>query len=149
MTLDSCILCKEYLFYGRLAHHCPPSWLVWQEGDEVTDDHRKIYAHTEEQAIEKALRPILNDEFDDDVRTFCVLSGDTNYFFDKEELVTTQLTLADGDYYHDDEDEETERLFYEDKVKKLTESIASEAANIKKFEVTAYMTYELSFQKVK
>ena len=144
MTLDSCIKCKEYLFYSNLSHRCPPSWLVWQEGDEVTDDHRKIYANTEEQAIEKALRLILNDEFDDDVRTFCVLSGDSNYFSDKEELVTVQLTLKDEDY-----EDEDEKQCYEDEIQKLTESIASEAANIKKFEVSAYMTYELSFQEVK
>lgn len=70
---------------------------------------------------------------------------------DKEELATTQLTLANGDYYDEDEDEdeEKERRFYEDKIKDLTESIATETAKIRKFEVTPYVTYEFSFQEIK
>ena len=145
MPLETCFYCKEYIFSDSLfRHRCPPSWLVWQEGDEVADVPRKIYARTEETAIEKALRPILNDEFDDDTRTFFVLPGDTNYFMDKEELETTQSTLKDEDY-----EDEDEKQFYEDKVKKLTESIATETAKIRKFEVTPYVTYEFSFQEIK
>lgn len=145
MPLKKCPLCYEYLLFDY--HRCPPAWLVWSEEEpEPTEDPPKVYAETEEKAIEKILAPILNEEFDDDPRIFFVLPSNSNYFSDKEELKDIQETLKDEDFFESYDAED--RQHYEDTAKKLIASIESETTKIKKFEVTPYYTWGLNFTAI-
>jgi hypothetical protein len=141
--LEKCPVCKEFKFSG--SHRCPPSWLVWDDENQM-EEPLKVYAVTEEKAIEKILSPILHDEFDDKLRIFFVLPSNSNYFGDKEELEEIQETLKDEDFFESYDDED--RQDYEEKAIKLAASIESETAKIKKFEVQPYMTWGLNFKLV-
>ncbi len=152
MTLEKCPLCQEYT-YDWLPHTCPPSWFVWEQGDEpIDEDPRPIYAKTEEKAIDKYLAPALNDEFNNSERIICVLFGDSSYFDDKSELSSLKETLSDieealkegsfSEYY-----EEGDKQFYENKVEKLTASIKSESEKLKTFNVQPYLTWTLECEE--
>jgi hypothetical protein len=144
MTIQQCNICNEYT-YDWLNHTCLPSWFVWDD-EKLIEEPLDVYAVTEEKAIEKILSSILNEEFDDDLRTFFVLPSNSNYFRYKEELESIQETLKDEDFfeYYDEED----RQNYEDKAKKLAASIESESEKIKQYNVQPYMTWMLKCEQI-
>jgi hypothetical protein len=116
------------------------------DDEKLIEEPLDVYAVTEEKAIEKILSSILNEEFDDDLRTFFVLPSNSNYFRYKEELESIQETLKDEDFfeYYDEED----RQNYEDKAKKLAASIESESEKIKQYNVQPYMTWMLKCEQI-
>jgi len=144
MTIQQCNICNEYT-YDWLNHTCLPSWFVLDD-EKLIEEPLDVYAVTEEKAIEKILSSILNEEFDDDLRTFFVLPSNSNYFRYKEELESIQETLKDEDFfeYYDEED----RQNYEDKAKKLAASIESESEKIKQYNVQPYMTWMLKCEQI-
>jgi hypothetical protein len=151
--MNQCPFCKEDT-YDWLCHTCPPSWFVWRGGEEPTGEtDYLIYAKNEEKAIEKYLAPSLDDQFDNEERIICVLSGNSSYFDDKEELSSIKETLSDieealkeGNFleYYDEGDKQ----FYENKAQKLADSIKSESSKIKQYNVQPYMTWMLECEQI-